>query len=428
MKESKTLEFKEDITSTFLKTVSAFANFDGGRIIFGIADDGTLKGLRGDLDETCLSLENKINDSITPKPEFALKRNAENRTIELIVEPGDEKPYFYKGKAYRRSDTATVEVSRLELNRLTLSGMNLHFDSLPSKVQNLSFKYFLKEVEKTPGLASVGNKALSIFELYAKKGEYNNAAALIADKNQFPGIDIARFGESVNTILERKQFKNISVLEQFDSAMEIFKRNYQYEEISGSRRVQKERIPEKAFREALANALVHRTWDIDSDIRISMHQDRIEISSPGGLPNGLDAEEFMKGRISSFRNPKLGFIFIRLKICEGFATGIQRIKDGYRKTEAEPQFSVTDNSVLVVLPELKRQSTRRSTAVPYLTLEEKKILDLLDPTIMLSTNELCDHTGYDKQKVLKILKSLRDKQLVLSIGRTRSVRYVKAPE
>ena len=286
----------------------------------------------------------------------------------------------------------------------------------------------MKEVEKTPGLASVGNKALSIFELYAKKGEYNNAAALIADKNQFPGIDIARFGESVNTILERKQFKNISVLEQFDSAMEIFKRNYQYEEISGSRRVQKERIPEKAFREALANALVHRTWDIDSDIRISMHQDRIEISSPGGLPDGLDAEEFMKGRISSFRNPKLGFIFIRLKICEGFATGIQRIKDGYRKTEAEPQFSVTDNSVLVVLPELKRQSTKRTTAVPYLTLEEKKILDLLDPTIMLSTNELCDHTGYDKQKVLKILKSLRDKQLVLSIGRTRSVRYVKAPD
>ena len=412
MKESKTLEFKEDMTSSFLKTVSAFANFDGGRIIFGIADDGTVKGLR-DLDETCLSLENKINDSITPKPEFALKRNAENRTIELIVEP---------------SDTATVEVSRLELNRLTLSGMNLHFDSLPSKVQNLSFKYFLKEVEKTPGLASVGNKALSIFELYAKKGEYNNAAALIADKNQFPGIDIARFGESVNTILERKQFKNISVLEQFDSAMEIFKRNYKYEEISGSRRVQKERIPEKAFREALANALVHRTWDIDSDIRISMHQDRIEISSPGGLPDGLDAEEFMKGRISSFRNPKLGFIFIRLKICEGFATGIQRIKDGYRKTEAEPQFSVTDNSVLVVLPELKRQSTKRTTAVPYLTLEEKKILDLLDPTIMLSTNELCDHTGYDKQKVLKILKSLRDKQLVLSIGRTRSVRYVKAPD
>lgn len=71
MRETRTLEFKETITNTFLKTVSAFSNYDGGIILFGVDDDGNIKGL-SDVKQACLDIENKINDSITPQPDLSL--------------------------------------------------------------------------------------------------------------------------------------------------------------------------------------------------------------------------------------------------------------------------------------------------------------------------------------------------------------------
>ena len=71
MRENKRLEYKENMESgTFLKTISAYANYGGGKIIFGIADDGTVKGISKP-EEACLNLENKINDSIKPVPEYS---------------------------------------------------------------------------------------------------------------------------------------------------------------------------------------------------------------------------------------------------------------------------------------------------------------------------------------------------------------------
>ena len=71
MKETKHLEFKEKITNTFLKTVSAYANYDGGTIIFGINDNGTIVGL-SDITKQSLAIENKINDSIKPQPIYSI--------------------------------------------------------------------------------------------------------------------------------------------------------------------------------------------------------------------------------------------------------------------------------------------------------------------------------------------------------------------
>ena len=71
MRETRILEFKETITNTFLKTVSAFSNYDGGTILFGVDDDGNVKGLP-DVKQACLDIENKINDSISPQPKYRI--------------------------------------------------------------------------------------------------------------------------------------------------------------------------------------------------------------------------------------------------------------------------------------------------------------------------------------------------------------------
>ena len=91
MRETRTLEFKESITNTFLKTVSAFSNYDGGSILFGIDDDGNVKGIPDPV-QACLDIENKINDNISPQPNYILELQHNDQTIKLTVRPGEQKP------------------------------------------------------------------------------------------------------------------------------------------------------------------------------------------------------------------------------------------------------------------------------------------------------------------------------------------------
>ncbi|WP_186894989.1 RNA-binding domain-containing protein [Acetobacterium malicum] len=72
LKEKKTIEFKQEFTPSFLKTVSAFANYGDGEIIFGISDDGELVGIKN-IDQLKLAIENAINDTIEPRPIYTLK-------------------------------------------------------------------------------------------------------------------------------------------------------------------------------------------------------------------------------------------------------------------------------------------------------------------------------------------------------------------
>ena len=138
MRETRTIEFKETITNTFLKTVSAFSNYNGGEIYFGIDDNGNVKGI-ADVKQSCLHIENKINDSISPQPDYTLEIQKDS-TIKLTVKSGIHKPYLYKSKAYKRNDTATIEVDTLEFSRLILEGKNIRFEELPYNNQKLTFE------------------------------------------------------------------------------------------------------------------------------------------------------------------------------------------------------------------------------------------------------------------------------------------------
>ena len=143
-------------------------------------------------------------------------------------------------------------------------------------------------------------------------GKYNNAAAIIADTNNFPGIDIVKFGDNINEIMDRETLIGKSIFEQYDFAFSMYNKYYVYELIDGQERKIVNKIPENAFREALANALVHRTWDDSPNIRIQMFKDRITITSPEGLLNSISEKEYLDGQVSKLRNPIIANIFYRL--------------------------------------------------------------------------------------------------------------------
>ena len=413
MRETATLEFKQQLSKSYLKTVSAYANYGTGKIIFGIADDGTPVGL-ADPQDTCLRIEHAINDSLDPVPRFELAIEGDTRTVTLTVHEGPDKPYLSSGRAYRRTDTSTVEVSRLEYGRLVLTGEHVSFDALVAKEQDLAFGHLEKELASKLGLKPLDQNSLISLELMTPSGEYCNAAALLADSNHFPGIDIARFGESINIINARHTFEHMSVLEQMQRTLEVFDTYYAYEEIVGFERIAKTLVPREAFREAIANALVHRCWDVRANIKVGMFADRIEITSPGGLPAGITEELYLAGGPSVARNPILANVFFRLGHIERFGTGIPRILDEYAHETVSPSFALRDSSITVMLP---------VTVLENVTLDEEAILAVLAKGSALTRSQISEKTQLSKSKAIRTLNALVEKGLVTKVGEGRSVRY-----
>ena len=414
MRETRILEFKETVTNTFLKTVSAFSNYDGGEILFGVDDDGNIKGL-SDVKQACLDIENKINDSISPQPNYTLEIQNNEKTIKLSVKRGLQKPYLYKSKAYKRNDTATIEVDTLEFSRLVLEGKNIRFEELPCKDQELSFKILQSKLKENIQIETFNKDTLKTLNLYDDVNGFNNAAGLLADKNHFPGLDIVKFGEDISIIQKRITFENTSVLDIYEKALSVFRDYYQYEVIQGADRKRVEKIPEASFREAIANALIHRVWDVDSQIRVSMFDDRIEIVSPGGLPSGITEDEYLSGKLSVLRNRNLANVFYRLGFVEIFGTGITRIKQIYSEASVKPSFEVSENATQIVLPIYEENAN--------LTEDEKVVYKFLSKNIMKSMSEIAPYISFGKSKTTKLLKDMEQKGVITIEGKGKGTKY-----
>ena len=414
MKENKNLEWKEKMTPQYLKTVSAFSNYEGGIIVFGMNDQGKVVPLSNP-EELCLNIENQINDNIHPQPEYSLEV-LENATIELHVQKGEHTPYRYKGKAYKRNDTATIEVDDLELSRLILEGKNLEFEELPSQKEDLTFSTLAEYLRQTLGIQEMNENVLKSLELYDKHQKYNLAAEILADRNTFPGIDVAVFGKDENIIWKRVSFVNQSILLQYDQVAQIYKEQYQYETITGFEREKIELVPEVAFREAIANALIHRVWDSKRNIQVSMFEDRIEILSPGGLPSEITKEEFLGKHGSVMRNRILGNIFFRLKLVEIFGTGIYRIRQAYENSITQPTFLISEHSILIALPLFKDHIE--------LSEDESIICEQLSPTRIHTMSQIMKISPFSRTKTRTILNHLIEKNIVEKTGVGRSTGYL----
>ena len=414
MRETRILEFKETITNTFLKTVSAFSNYDGGEILFGVDDDGNIKGL-SDVKQACLDIENKINDSISPQPNYTLEIQNNEQTIKLSVKSGLQKPYLYKSKAYKRNDTATIEVDTLEFSRLVLEGKNIRFEELPCKDQELSFEILQSNLKEKIQIETFNKDTLKTLDLYDDANGFNNAAGLLADKNHFPGIDIVKFGENISIIQKRITFENTSVLDIYEKALSVFRDYYQYEVIQGADRKMVEKIPEAAFREAIANALIHRVWDVDLQIRVSMFDDRTEVVSPGGLPSGITEDEYLSGKLSVLRNRNLANVFYRLGFVEIFGTGITRIKQIYSEASVKPSFEVSENAIQIVLPIYEENAN--------LTEDEKVVYKLLSRNMLKSMSEIAPYISFGKSKTTKLLKDMEQKGVIAIEGKGKGTKY-----
>lgn len=355
-----------------------------------------------------------------------------NINFTIKVRAGRNKPYaiakngFDATGVYVRNGSSAVRASNEQVRRMQQQyDVSGEFDGETADEQSLTFTV-ASSVFKRIGL-NFDEKALRM--IHSGNGAYNNSALLISDQNLYTAKLAVYEGLDVMTFKDKREFKG-AITKQIDDVLnylELVNRNRVV--ITGkAQRFERSDYASVAIREAVVNAFVHRDYLLHSGVKIELFDDRLEIVSPGGIPDGLSLQEIKDG-LTAARNPRLIHILDKMKYIENYGTGIRRIIAAYDDVESQPQFSVRENSFKVVLPnknyELKaEESFVNKASNNELNKNSYLILNLLqNASLAMKRSDIQDSSGLSRSQVLKALKELQDNKLIKTVGASVSTKY-----
>ena len=369
----KKLALEEKKPKSWCKSVSAFANTFGGALIFGISNEGMVVGLE-DPEGDAEKISEAIKTRLDPIPEFKLRfHKTEDGKVLVILDvyKGDETPYYYSAdgvlEAYVRVGNESVKATATELKRLVLRGKNISYDSQNStyKVDDYAFSKLKERYKKWTG-NSFDDKDLISFGLVNEQGDLTNAGALLADESpircsrlfctRWNGLN--KSGGVVDA-LDDAEYSG-SVISLIENGEAFIKRNckMKWRKTANSREEMPEYV-ERSYHEALVNALVHRDYLVNgSEVHIDIYDDRMEIYSPGGMPDGSMIQDRDPLTVpSTRRNPVLADVFNRLGYMERKGSGFGKIISGYEfqinyNESKKPSFRSDRYQFTVVMPNL----------------------------------------------------------------------------
>lgn len=369
--ESSNIDFKVALEvnnpKSWLKSVSAFANTNGGIILFGINDKDRVPIGLVDVNNDSEKVSELINAKIEPIPRFEMTSFAELGLdfLELKIGDGPRTPYYYVHKgskeAFVRSGNQSIPAPKHMLESLILKGQNITYDELPSKykIEDVSFTLLNATLKKEQQKEINKDKDYVSLELVTTDNHVTNAGLLLCDQgllNQ-SRIFCTRWnglvkGSVSGDAIDDKEYTG-SIIFLLENAEAFIRNNSKVSwEIQGMKRIEKEDYPLKAVREAIVNSIIHRDYQIlGSEIHIDMYDDRLEIVSPGGMIDGTYIQDLDITKISSMRrNRIISDIFNRLKFMDRRGSGLTRIIESYSDYINKPQFCSDVSSFKAILP------------------------------------------------------------------------------
>jgi ATP-dependent DNA helicase RecG len=349
--ESRELEFKEKPNPALFKTLSAFANTNGGVAFIGVSDKKEITGHRcsnADLKELSDTIVNKL--AIHPVIEPV---KCEGKTVLRIDVKKSKIPVAYEGRYYTRVGNTTRLMDTEELKEFLISG--IEWDSLPSQrgladIDEETVRLFVRQA-KSAGRLPFADEREPFVAILTRLGlmtgdQLTNAAFLLFGKKLEPYLSdavlrIGRFKDGATIIGDRWIAGNLfhQLIEGEEALRNFINVHY---EITGETPERKEHwdYPLAALREALMNALVHRDYfKKHEQIMIRIYDDAIWFHNPGGLPKGLSIEQLKVNPQSIPRNPLIARIFYLAGYIEQYGSGIQRILTSFADAGLpEPEF------------------------------------------------------------------------------------------
>lgn len=345
--EDSSRQFKVDVRNaeSLASEMAAFSNSKGGTIFIGVDDNGKARGVAG---PDVKRINQLIGNSASQLVRSPLTVHSENVklpngriVIVLVVPSGIDKPYFDKnGVIWFKTGADKRRInSKEELRRLFQMSAQFHADELPTKagiarLDKLRFRDFLRDVHNLeyPDSPAEMTHLLQNMNLAADNGKLNLAGTLLFAEQpewivpQFVVKAIRYPGNAIHVskYVDTEDFSG-PLPKIFEGAMAFILRNlHKVQAGRGVNSPGRPEIPESVFEELLVNALVHRDYFVSAPIRLFVFDDRIEIISPGTLPNNLTVEKIRAGN-SNIRNPILvSYAAKGLLPYHGLGSGVQR--------------------------------------------------------------------------------------------------------
>jgi ATP-dependent DNA helicase RecG len=375
--EATECDFKRELEKqkpvSWLKSVSAFANGIGGTLFFGVDNDGKPIGL-SDLQTDADFISRKIKDTIMPLPDFTLTPHSDSgrEILALDVKSGRNSPYYFAPskdvkRAYIRVGNESIVAPDYVLHELILKGTNRTFDTTPTRHRKDEQSFSVLEATYRHRTRLRFNKSdYKSFGLVNDDGFLTLTGSLFTDQHivynarlfctRWRGLEK---GSIFDDAIDDKEYEG-NLIHLLTNGCDFVKLHNQVRfEKAPMERVDKPGYSERAALEALVNALIHRDWLIQgAEVNINIYDDRLEISSPGGMYNGKTIQEQNIYEMESERrNPVIADLFHRMKYMERRGSGLKKIVDETEKLhgysdEFAPQFYSTHSSFKVVLKNL----------------------------------------------------------------------------
>lgn len=444
-KESTTLEFKSEIPNKqqILKTIIAFCNGNGGRVVLGVADDGEVIGINENEAENLLDdLTQSIFRSCAPPimPAVYMQRLGDKVVIIIEVSAGMNKPYFRSAKGlnegtYIRVGSNTIKASPDLIQELQWRSRGHSVDEMPvynASLQDLdiqAFADFLKQRKHD----------FQETDLHMLLEQYK---LVIREHNQlYPTkAGILLFGHEPQTFLSEafimcSHFKGVSgrdaiaskdcmgnLFQQLKETMAFVTSQLNKKfELKSLKREDILEIPEQAIREAVINAIVHRHYQVNGAIKICIYEDRLEIFSPGSFPGPLQVDQLEAG-LTYIRNIIIGRIFREAGYIEKLGSGFLTIFNTYRERNMLPPTVIPGpDFVKVILP---RQAAPKSKSVSKLT-QTDHVLRMFHIMSTVTASDVAKELDVSRQTAVRVLSKLVEQQRIERIGKGPSTRYRK---
>jgi len=435
--ESQVLEFKREYSDGIRKTVIAFANTDGGKLIVGIDDDGVVVGLDNP-SEDMLKISNSLRDSIRPDVMVFISMLIDEvrgkQVIVIKVERGTSCPYYLGNKGVRpegvfiRQGASTVPASEAAILKMIRETSGNRYEVARSMEQNLTFmqtaKYFSnKDID-------FGESQHKTLGLIGTDNTYTNLAFLLSDQCTH-SIKFAAFTGSTKEIFkERNEFVG-SVLLQLERVYEaVDKYNALGSTFSGLYRVDRKDYPEVVIREVLLNAIAHREYGISASTLVSVFEDRVEVLTVGGLIKGVTLSDIMLG-VSASRNANLANVLYRLELVEAYGTGMKKIMKNYEEYDFKPRVELSENAFKVTIPNINFYRIQDEIAEKKsidkrhdLTEREEEVVRMLVESEQITRKMVEEEVNISQATATRLLNYLLQKGIIKKIGSGKGLSYI----
>ena len=338
--ETNRIENKEQLNEDFEQEVIAFLNYkEGGIIYVGINKNGQVVGVEN-TDLTQLQIKDRIKNNIQPSTlglfDVTVETIENKEVIKVIISSGTEKPYYLRKKGrtpegcYIRIGSSKERMTERMIEEMFARRIKNSLKEIESPRQDLTFRQ-LKIHYEGNGMILNDNFARNL-NLLTDDGKYNYNAYLLADENNISIKLVKYLGTSKMELIENQEYGYCCLITATQRILDrLTAENTVYAKIEYNGRKEVEMIDSKALKEAVINAMVHSDYTLTTTPIIELYSDRIEITSGGGLPQGLSQEEFLEG-VTAPRNKELIRVFKDVDLIENIGSGVLRILDAYDKS------------------------------------------------------------------------------------------------